>query len=76
MFGPEVVPQNCLNILYQFNIPKGAVDFKMVVILKIILSLVIYTFRGHIRAYKKANEILFEIIYTLWFVGVVSLLCR
>ena len=37
---------------------KGAVDLKMVVILKII-SLVIYTFRGHIRAYKKANEILF-----------------
>ena len=32
------------------------------VILKII-SLVIYTFRGHIRAYKKANEMLFEIIY-------------
>ena len=23
----------------------------------------IYTFRGHIRAYKKANEMLFEIIY-------------
>ena len=23
----------------------------------------IYTFRGHIRAYKKTNEMLFEIIY-------------
>ena len=29
----------------------------------VILSLVIYNFRGHIRAYKKANEMLFEIIY-------------
>ena len=37
---------------------------------------VIYIFRGHVRAYMKDNEMLFQIIYTLWFVGVVSLLYR
>ena len=32
----------------------------------------IHIFRGHIRAYIiKGNEMLFELIYTLWFVGVV-----
>ena len=43
---------------------------------KKIISLVIYIFRGHVRAYIKGNEMLFEIIYILWFVGVVSLLYR
>ena len=39
---------------------KGAVD-----LIKLCYSkkLVKYNFRGHIWAYKKANEILFEIIY-------------
>ena len=31
-------------------------------------------FRGHVRAYIKDNEMLFEIIYILWFVDVVSVL--
>ena len=35
---------------------------KAVIFLKII-SLVIYIFKGHIRAHMKGNEMLFEIIY-------------
>ena len=43
---------------------------------KKIISLVIYICRGHVRAHIKGNEMLFEIIYTLWFVGVVLVLYR
>ena len=45
-----------------YDIPLGAVDLCYS---KKLYLLVIYTFRGHIRAYKKANEMLFEIIYIL-----------
>ena len=57
---------------------KGAVDLKRLCYLKKIISLVIYIFKGHIRAHVKDNEMLFEIIYiyTLWFVGVVLVLYR
>ena len=46
------------------------------VLFKKIISLVIYIFRGHKRAHMKGNEMLFDIIYILWFVGVVSVLYR
>ena len=42
----------------------GAVDLKRLFYLKKIISLVIYIFRGHIRAHMKSNEMLFEIIYS------------
>ena len=35
----------------------------------IYISVVIYIFRGNVRAYIKGNEMLFEIIYMLWFCG-------
>ena len=47
------------------------------VLLKKNISLVIYIFRGHIRAHMKGNEMLFEIIgKKIWFVGVASVLYR
>ena len=49
---------------------------KWPVYLEKLSSIVIYIFRGHVRAYLKGNDMLFEIIYTLRFVGVVSLLYR
>ena len=57
---------------------KKSVDLKEGCVILKFISLVIYTFRGHIRAYKKGIEMLFEFIYiyTLWFVGVVSVLYR
>ena len=42
--------------------PKGPVYLEMMSFKKII-SLVIYIFRGHVRAYMKGNEMLFEIMY-------------
>ena len=42
---------------------KGAVELKRLCYLKKkIISLVIYIFRGHVRAHTKDNEMLFEII--------------
>ena len=46
------------------SIPKKVVSIpKKVVIKKNIISIVIYIFRGHVWAYMKDNEMLFEIIY-------------
>ena len=42
---------------------KGAADLKRLCYLKKIILLVIYIFRGHIRACMKGNEMLFEILY-------------
>ena len=60
------------DVMQDISYHKGRVSFN------IYISLVIYTFRGRVRAYMEGNEMLFQIILYIvcGFVRVVSVLYR